>query len=261
MNINTLPSENLKKPDFIIIGAQKCGTSTFFHHLKRHPDLRLPGKKELHFFDDHFTDGIQWYLNYFTGHNSPGVPFCTGEASPYYFFHPLVPTRIYQTYPGIKLILLLRNPVNRSYSQYQHMKRKGRISLSFEHCIHLESKILEGRKEDFYKEENHSDLMYRRFSFLARSRYAEQLSAWYRYFPKEQIHIIRSEDYFSNPEQIFNEVFQFLELPSFLVKVSRKHRSSDYPPMKPETRQLLQEYFKPFNQQLYQLVERDFNWK
>ncbi|MEI6434727.1 MAG: sulfotransferase domain-containing protein, partial [Bacteroidota bacterium] len=149
---------------------------------------------------------------------------------------------------------------SRAYSQYHHMKRKGRISLSFEHCILLEQEILAGRKEAFFNDENHSDLMFRRFSFLARSRYAEQLSEWLKYFPREQLLIIRSEDYFSNSGQTFQEVFNFLGLPPAEIILTKEHHSSDYPPMKAETREQLADYFKPFNQQLYELTGRDFGW-
>ena len=249
----------IKQPDFIIIGAQKCGTSTLFNHLRKHPDIQLPKKKELHFFDENFSMGLAWYLRFFNKKEAP-VPVCTGEASPYYFFHPLAPARIFETFPVIKLILLLRNPISRAYSQYHHMKRKGRISLSFEHCILLEQEILAGRKEAFFNDENHSDLMFRRFSFLARSRYAEQLSEWLKYFPREQLLIIRSEDYFSNSGQTFQEVFNFLGLPPAEIILTKEHHSSDYPPMKAETREQLADYFKPFNQQLYELTGRDFGW-
>jgi hypothetical protein len=252
--------EILKTPDFIIIGAQKCGTSTIFKHLGKHPEIKLPRKKELHFFDENYSLGLDWYLRYFNK-NRDTVPVCTGEASPFYFFHPLAPVRIYNTYPDIKLILLLRNPVNRAYSQYQHMKRKGRISLSFEHCIRLEEDVLAGRKEAFYQEENHSDLMYRRFSFLTRSRYAEQLAEWYRYFDREQLLIIRSEDYFKDAGQTFQQVFRYLGLPPAEISINKKHNPSDYPPMKPETREQLAAYFEPFNRQLYEMTGRDFEWR
>ena len=247
-------------PNFIIIGAQKCGTSTLFNHIRKHPDIFMPKRKELHFFDENYSMGMAWYLNCFNRKDGI-IPVCSGEASPYYFFHPLAPVRIFETIPDIKLILLLRNPVSRAYSQYHHMKRKGRISLSFEHCIKLEQGILAGRKEAFYKDENHSDMMYRRFSFLSRSRYAEQLSEWLKYFPQEQILIIRSEDYFSNSGQTFQEVFRFLALPPADIIQVKEHHSSDYPPMKPETKEMLVEYFNPFNQQLYNMTGRDFGWR
>ncbi len=250
----------IKAPDFIIIGAQKCGTSTLFRNLRKHPETYLHRKKELHFFDENYSNGLEWYLKYFNDKKKPNKPFCTGEASPYYFFHPLASSRIFETFPGIKLILLLRNPVSRAYSQYHHMKRKGRVSLSFEHCIKLEADMLKGRKEQFYADENYSDMMYRRFSFLARSRYAEQLTEWYKFFSKEQILIIKSEDYFRDNQAIFNVVFQFLGLPPCPITLEKSHESSGYPLMKPETRQQLKAYFEPFNKELYQLTGRDFGW-
>lgn len=250
----------MKPPDFIIIGAQKCGTSTFYQQMRKHPDIFLPRKKELNFFDDHYQLGLEWYLRFFAHPCRPNLNYCTGEASPFYFFHPLVPKRISEIFPGIKLILLLRNPVHRAYSQYQHMKRKGRLSLSFEHCIHLEEQVLSGRKEQFLNQENHSDLMYRRFSFLARSRYAEQLAEWYRCFHPQQLLILRSEDYFAAPPAILNTAFQFLGLESFDLSIRKEHVASDYPPMKDETRLKLREYFKPYNRMLYDITGRDFGW-
>ena len=209
--------ETIKKPDFIIIGAQKCGTSTMFRNLNKHPDIFLPRKKELHFFDEKYEKGIGRYFRYFNRKKIPQTPFCTGEASPFYFFHPLAASRIHQHLPDIKLILLLRNPINRAYSQYHHQRRKDRISISFENAIFLEPQILKNRKDAYFDEENNSDLIYRRFSFLARSRYAEQLAVWYQYFRKEQIMIIKSEDYFYNSNATFQQVFQFLGLPPFEI--------------------------------------------
>ena len=252
--------EGAKKPDFIIIGAQKCGTSTMFHHLAEHPDVFLPKRKELHFFDENYALGMEYYLRFFNRRRMPDSPFCTGEASPFYFFHPKAASRIKSNLPEIKLILLLRNPVNRAYSQYHHMKRKGRLSLSFEHAIHLEPEILKNRKDAFVLDDQHSDLIYRRFSFLARSRYVEQLPVWYQYFNRDQLLILRSEDYFHDPASVFQQTYRFLGLPDFRHDFPKAHKPSDYPPMKPETRQKLIEYFKPFNHRFYELAGRDFGW-
>jgi hypothetical protein len=252
--------ETFKTPDFIIIGAQKCGTSTLFHHLRKHPEICLPNKKQLLFFDENYAKGMEFYFQYFHRKNLPDQTYCTGEASPFYFFHPLAASRIQQHFPDIKLILLLRNPINRSYSHYQHQRRKGRISILFENAIHLEPEVLKQKKEAYFDEENHSDLIYRRFSFLARSRYSEQLPLWYQHFGKDQILIIKSEDYFIDPTAIFSQVFEFLGLLAFKLEITKEHQVSDYPPMKPETRKQLQEYFEPFNQQLYQMTGRDFGW-
>ncbi len=231
-----------------------------FHHLRKHPDIVLPRKKELHFFDENYAKGMEFYFQYFNRKNLPNQLFFTGEASPFYFFHPLAASRIYQHFPDIKLILLLRNPINRAYSHYQHQRRKGRISISFEHAIHLEPEILKQKKEAYFDEENHTDLIYRRFSFLARSRYSEQLPLWYQHFSREQILIIKSEDYFKDPTGTFQQVFEFLGLSPFDIVLKKEHSVSDYPPMKPDTRKQLQEYFEPFNQELYKLTGRDFGW-
>lgn len=105
---------------FLIIGAQKCGTSSLFYYLLQHPELALPEKKEIHFFDAKHQNGIGWYEDHFSHKKKADKQ--TGEATPYYLFHPLVPQRIAIHYPQIKLIVLLRSPIDRAYSHFWMIK-------------------------------------------------------------------------------------------------------------------------------------------
>src|SRR5947209_2592633 len=110
-------------PGFLIIGAQRCGTTSLYDDLVKHPSIATASQKEIHFFDLNFQKGIDWYQAQFPGLGQKG--FITGEASPYYIFHPLAPKRILAAAPEIKLIVMLRNPVNRAYSHYQHEIKIG----------------------------------------------------------------------------------------------------------------------------------------
>ncbi|MEJ2557594.1 MAG: sulfotransferase domain-containing protein, partial [Anaerolineae bacterium] len=114
-------------PDFLIIGAQKCGTDSLFRYLGGHPCIKLASSKEAHYFDLKFDKGINWYRSHF-----PLIPYkysvkrlrkqdlITGEATPYYLFHPHAPGRAAAIVPHVKLIVLLRNPADRAYSHYNH---------------------------------------------------------------------------------------------------------------------------------------------
>jgi hypothetical protein len=126
------------KPAFLIIGAQKAGTSSLFRYLSQHPDIRLPKRKELHFFDLQYSNGIDWYERLFPRKKIIKRQI-TGEASPFYLFHPLVPERVFNHYPNIRLIVLLRNPVDRAYSHF-HMERNRNAEPedSFMRAVELE---------------------------------------------------------------------------------------------------------------------------
>src|SRR4051812_46716716 len=130
-------------PDFIIIGVQKGGTSSLFEYLKQHPNIKTSVVKEVHYYDSDYKKGMKWYRSFFPL-NEKNKKIIYGEASPYYFFHPLVPERIYKDNPNIKLILLLRDPVDRAYSHYQMERRKGREKLkSFEEAILKETERIQ----------------------------------------------------------------------------------------------------------------------
>src|SRR2546423_13513556 len=114
-------------PDFLIIGGQKCGTTSLYYYLIEHPNIAPAVRKQMHFFDNRFKKGFGWYKSNFPTIFSKWYKtflhkqkFVSGEATPYYLFHPLAASRVHQFLPDVKLIVLLRNPVNRAYSHYNH---------------------------------------------------------------------------------------------------------------------------------------------
>ena len=118
-------------PGFLIIGAQKSGTTTLFAMLGTHPQLTRPTDKEVHYFSLHYERGEAWYRRHFKGE----IAF---EASPYYIFHPAAPERIRATIPNAKLIAILRDPVQRSISHYFHSVLKGHETLPMLEALHAE---------------------------------------------------------------------------------------------------------------------------
>jgi hypothetical protein len=251
-------------PDFLIIGAQKAGTTFLYYLLCQHPYVAPTSEKELHYFDSQrINRGIEWYRSNFPPPSSKdGRRVIAGEASPYYLYHPLAAKRAAEFVPEAKLIALLRNPVDRAYSDYQNRLREGNEFLSFEEAIEAEEERIGGEREKMLADEGYSSTSHRRHSYLARGVYVDQLKEWHEHFEKDQLLVIKSEDFFARPEESLGGVFDFLELPVWrpeLLSVSLRNES-DYEPMDPATRERLESYFEPHNQRLYEYLGTDFGW-
>ncbi len=248
-------------PDFLIIGAQKCGTTFLYHLLCQHPYVEPAATKEVHFFDTNFNKGVEWYRSRFSPPTQKdGRKILTGESSPYYIYHPHAARRAAQVVPGTRLIALLRNPVDRAYSDYNHKAREGRDSLSFEEAIAAEEERLRGEKEKMLADESYASPSYRKFSYLSRGVYADQLKEWRGYFDEEQLLVLKSEDFFENPQASFEHVLGFLGLPHWETGVEGERNEGEYEQMNPATRQRLEDYFEPHNERLYDFLGVDFGW-
>lgn len=235
-------------PDFIIIGAQKSGTTSLYNYLIEHPQISPASAKELHFFDLNFQKGIQWYETQFPQKSKPNI--LTGEASPYYLFHPLVPQRLRQHYPQVKLIVLLRNPVTRAISHYHHEIKLGFEKLSIEEAIAAEPTRLENEVTKLLTDPAYQSHNHRHYSYLARGLYLQQLERWRKYYPPEQLLILKSEDFYTNPATTLDRVFQYLKIPTYQQAKYSKYNAGDYSTINPALYRQLVEYFQPHNQQL-----------
>lgn len=257
-------------PDFIIIGGQRCGSTSLYRALTSHPDI-LPARiKEVHFFDLAYQQGLPWYQAHFPLNavakmtrkfSAAEPPALTGEASPYYLFHPLVPDRIKAVLPQVKLIVLLRDPVGRAYSHYQHYLAAGFERVSFEEAIELEPERLQGEEEKLLQDEAYYSYNHQMYSYLARGRYAEQLRRWWRHFPREQTLLIESEEFLKHPVAVSRRALEFAGIsdPDWTPVLRENYHAKPYSaPMSPETRRLLVEYFAPYNQELYELTGIQF---
>jgi hypothetical protein len=223
--------------------------------------------KEVHYFDWHFHRGPRWYRAHFPTvldrkvfRMRTGQRLVTGEASPYYLFHPHTPKRVKALLPHVKLIALLRDPVERTFSAYHHQARRGSESLSFSQAIDQEPARLAGEIERLAKDETYRSFAHRHHSYLARGVYVDQLAAWFRVFPREQFLVIRSEDFFDDPAAVVETVLDHLELPRWLPPKFPRFNSAEYGVMDDTIRRRLTEYFAPHNRSLYELLGRDFEW-
>jgi len=186
-------------PDFLGLGTQKGGTTTLHRLMGQHPDVYVPACKEVHFFDKNYSAGEDWYREHFQGAHTTQ---CCGEITPFYLFHPDVPGRIYQLIPKARLIVLLRDPVERAISQVFHAQRLGFEPLPVDEALAAEQNRL--ATGDPYSFQKHS--------YLSRSLYLEQLDRYEALFPSEQLLILRSEDLFNTPERVWQELLNFLQL-------------------------------------------------
>ncbi len=257
-------------PDFVIIGAKKGGTTFLYDLLTRHPHVKPAAKKELHFFDILFDEeGVEWYRRCFPPPRwKDGRRTITGEATPY-LGHPPAPERMAKVVPRARLIALLRNPVDRAYSDYQQVVRKGRETRTFEETIEKAIEAIEfektlplGEEDNTSEHEDRANLddddkCYR---YVSRGIYIDHLRRWSKFFGDEQMLVLKSEHFFERPLETLKPVLQFLDLPDWEPEVWESGKQERYAEMDPTTKRLLEEYFEPHNKKLYDFLGRDFGW-
>ncbi len=255
------------KPDFFIIGAQKCGTTSLYNYLVKHPCVLSSHEKEIHFFTDKYDKGYSWYSKqfpslikkyYYTVRKHHRI--ITGEATPYYLFHPHVAKRIKSAFPKAKIIIMLRNPVDRAFSHYRYHVKLGQEPLSFKDAIEAEPARLQEEYEKMLMDENYSSINYKIFSYLKRGIYIEQVKRWFELFPAEQILVLKSEEFFSDTASCFSRVLDFLELPEYELSSYKTFNIGRETAMDREIRKFLVKYYRQYNQALYSYLGKDFSW-
>lgn len=237
-------------PDFMIIGAGKAGTTSLYKYLGNHPQILLPNKKELRFFDRNFNYGQEWYLAQFPP-LCDRPEFLTGEASPSYFFSPHVAQRIKNFAPKIKLIVMLRNPVARTISDYYQNRKTGSQNQTLSASIQQQIKLL--------KQKNERQLAYGGGA-ISQSLYYYKLKRWLGIFAKNQFLILKSEDFFVNPTISMERVYQFLDLPNVKNDYYPKYNTGDYPEVEALIEEQLKDFFLIHNQRLEDLLQTSLYW-
>jgi len=222
--------------NIILPGVMRCGTTFLRHYLSRHPSLHSPKRREIEYFSLHYGLGETWYqLQLSRG----GL-----DKSPNYMANPEVPARIAADLPDAKVVILLRNPVDRAWSHYRWLCQNKHMTAPF---------------SDLFRFERLSKGWY---SVLRRGHYAEQLSHWFEHIPREQILIVKSERLWESPHKVYDEIVWFLGLPEFLPKGFRKHGTvKTRGDLSKQDRKILATYYEPRNAALYDLLEKDMGWK
>ena len=247
-------------PDFFIIGAVRSGTTSMYHYLDEHPSIVKSAYDELGFFDDNFRLGWAWYRTLFPTNITKRIVkrktgnFLTFDDTPFYVYNEDVAKKIKNYFPKTKLIIILRNPIDRAYSNYHLGVRMGDEKRTFDQAIDEEiqkiAKYNEIEMDDYISQ-----------SYLGRGIYAKQLEIWLKYFPAAVIKILESDRFSNNTGETMNEVFEFLDLPDHNIRNLEKKNVAEYPPMKTETRQKLCDFFSEYNEKLYDMLNVRYDWR
>jgi len=269
-------------PSFMILGAQKAGTTALMRYLGQHPSIASPVLKEAHFFDVdplYYGRGLDWYhRNFVLPHDLPAGGI-TGEATPEYLYYPATAARLHGYNPALKLIALIREPVARAYSAwnmfrqhhgnglekllsdlrlYQPEVRDGLYRMlskpvfpSFEEVVADEFELLERGGHELEP------------SFVRRGLYAQQLRRYLGLFARDQLLVIESRDLRSRLHETLDQVTAFLGVPAFdwsSVELGSIHERQYEAPIAEATANRLRDYYRPHNRELSELLGRDLSW-
>lgn len=268
-------------PGALVIGAQRGGTSSLYVYLGRHPDAAASLRKEVGYFSLFYRRGPEWYRAHFPlaargalHRMRRGRPLLAFEATPEYLLDPRAAARAAAEVPDARIIVLLRDPVDRAWSHWSHMHRRGQERLSFADAVAAEPDRLgdhlarlaavdpldRGRDEPLPRP-------VARYSYLARGRYAAQLAPWLARYPRDRILVVRSEEFYAATPEVFGAVLAFLDLPAWRPAAFHNVSRGGRPPSggaeagpDPALRARLERDFFDDNAALFRLVGRDLGW-
>ncbi len=260
-------------PEFVIIGAKRSGTTSLFRYLGEHPQVaplfpsarHLPlmrsDQKGVHYFDSNHARGSRWYRSHFrTGPARGRAGQITGEASPYYLFHPRVPQLAAGEIPRARLIALLRDPVERTYSHWSEQRRNGVETLTFEDALAAEPERLAGELERLLADPGAVSFPYEQQSYALQSEYATSFERWLEHFPREQLLVLRSEDLYADPQATYDRVVGFLGLDAHTLAKPEPWNAAPRSSLDPATRDLLVARFAASEARLRELVDPELRW-
>lgn len=247
-------------PGFLVVGTKRGGSTSLYEYVVAHPDVStclVP--KGTHYFDVNFGLGWIWYRSRFPL-PLPGRPALTGEASPYYLFHPLAPGRIADALPRAKILVALREPVSRAWSHWNYESQRGFEDLGFEEAIRLEPSRLDGEEERLAADPAATSFEHRHHSYVARGMYADQLARFRSSLGDDQILVVQSEDLYARTDDVMQRVYAFLELPPFSGSTWPVHKGRTYPTMPASVRRCTEPLFVEANERLFADPLVDFRW-
>lgn len=256
-------------PSFLIVGAQRCGTTSLSRQLDEHPAVfGSVLHEEVHFFDVSYRRGLSWYRCHFPllaaarraarGADVTPVSF---ESSPYYMFHPLAPERIARDLPGVRLLVLLRDPVERAYSGHAHEVAHGFESEPFEAALELEAARLDGQEERITVDPDYFSYSHQHHSYVARGQYVDQLERLERHFGRDRLHVVDSGDFFTEPEATYDRVLAFLGLPNLGYPAFKRRNARPRSPMPDSVRAALEEHYRPYDERLAKWLGHEPSWR
>lgn len=256
-------------PAFLLAGGQRCGTTSLYRTLAEHPAVLKPVlHKGVHYFDTGYAHGPAWYRGHFPllltakrVERRIGVAPLTFESSPYYLFHPLAAGRIARDLPGVKLLVLIRDPVERAYSAHAHEIARGFEDQPFERALELEDERLAGEAERLAADPGANSLRHQHNGYLHRGRYVEHLRRLESLLGRARLHVVDSHQFFIEPEPVYAGILDFLGLPAMGTTLFERHNARPRSPMAPALRARLEEHFAPYDAELAGWLGRTPSWR
>lgn len=252
-------------PNYLIVGAQRAGTTSMYNYLAQHPDVgRVRLGKGVHYFDTNATASRHWYQSHFPI-DPKKVPFKSrpthvGEGAPYYMFHPKTLERIDAMLPDVKLIAILRDPTERAHSQWVHETARGYENLPFGGALYVEKERLSGEQARLCRDPAAYSHSHQHHSYVARGMYATQVQRLWEHFGQSRVHIIPARRMFEDPSTVFMETLDFLGLPRWEARYE-VHNARSYPKLDPHLQDWLDQQFAESNEALVQLLGLDFDFR
>jgi Sulfotransferase domain len=257
-------------PDFLIVGAQRCGTTSLFRGLTKHPSVVPPlMHKGVHFFDtpQAYARGMRWYRGHFPlrrlADRRVRGRALTGEASPYYMFHPLGAERIAAVLPGARMIVMLRDPIERAFSAHKQETARGFETETFERALELEPERLAGEVERLVADPDYYSFSHQHHAYLARGEYAEQLERLFATVGTGRVLVIFADDLFAPTTQgdVWHRIFDFLHLRAWEPRTFPHANAKPSAPMSPELRRRLETHFAGPDERLGKLIGETLPWR
>lgn len=256
-------------PDFLIVGTQRGGTTSLFRTLAKHPDVVAPLlHKGVHFFDtaDHYARGFTWYQGHFpvrqiANRRAKNGHAITGEASPYYMFHPLAPERIARHLPEAKLVVLLRDPTERAFSSHKQETARGFETVSFAEALELEDSRLAGEDERIRADPSYQSFAHQHHAYRRRGLYAHQLVGLFEAVGRDRVLVVDTDDLFAPGSGDWPRLLHHLTLASWTPNALPRDNARPSRALDPALRDELDAYFTPHDDELMRLLGRDLAWR
>ena len=247
-------------PNFIVIGVKRCGTTTLYEQLSEHPCIEKSAHDNLGFFNNNFELGMNWYKSHFvTNFRKKEIErkygkFATYDVTSSYIQKKKTAQNIFKTLPNVKLILILRNPTDRAYSEYNQNIIDENESRDFTELIKQEINEIQNM------ENGNLEFSSDKINLVKKGIYEKQISPWLEVFPRKQILIISTEEFGEKTTETYDKIFRFLELPEYKIKNKKRHRKGTYEAMDDKTRKILDDFYESYNSKLFQKIEETFRW-
>lgn len=261
------------RPDYLIIGTKRGGTTSLARWLLEHPGVRslYPARetrKGTYYFDVNYALGDRWYRSHFPTRGAHrllerhrGGPLLVGEATPYYLHHPHAPIRARQVAPAAKVIALLRNPVDRAHGHWAERTRQRIETLAFTDAVAAEPSRLAGEEERMLADPSYVSFAHQHFSYVDQGRYARGLGRWLDAYGPDGVLVLRSEDLYDDPQGSFDEVLRFLDLGPFRPSELTGWNRTTNDPIEPDVRDWLRAELDPDIAEVEALLGRSMEWR